>query len=54
MDIILVALLSPLVCEKGLEHVDWVKFDQINSVGMEGVAFIEGQHSFGGRLHAWK
>ena len=23
------------MCEKGLEHVDWVNFDQINSVVME-------------------
>ena len=25
------------MCEQGLMHVDKVKFDQINSVGMEGV-----------------
>ena len=40
--------------ENGLEHVDWVSFDQINNDVMESVAFMEGQRSFGGRLHAWK
>ena len=25
------------MCEKGMKHVDWVNFDQINSAGMEGV-----------------
>ena len=54
IEIILVAWLSTLVCEKGLEHVDWVNFDQINNADMEGVTFIVGHHSFGGRLHAWK
>ena len=23
------------MCEKGLEHIDWVNFDQINNVVME-------------------
>ena len=32
---ILATQLSTLVCEKGLEHIDWVNFDQINNVVME-------------------
>ena len=36
------------MCENGLEHVYWVKFEQINSTGTEGVAFLEGQCNFGG------
>ena len=27
--------MSTLRCEKGLEHLDWVNFDQINNVVME-------------------
>ena len=27
--------IETLVCEKGLEHEDWVNFDQINKVVME-------------------
>ena len=42
MEIILVSLLGTLVCEKGMEHVDWVNLDQIKIVGMEVVAFIVG------------
>ena len=35
MEVILEAGFKTLRCEKGLEHEDWVNFDQINSDVME-------------------
>ena len=48
------AILKTLRCEKGLDHEDWVNFDQIKWHCYGGVALMVGQHSFGGRLIAWR
>ena len=51
--IIRVALFCTLKCKKGEMHEDKVKFDQVNSIAIEGVDHFERQRSVNGEKIIW-